>query len=95
MNWQAILQWSWNHIAAWFAAIGVTGGGVGFIKYMKHCPAPYDDQPWWGAFFDTIQDLVSNSRIGERRTRAGVSVPAVPTLNLIPDPKPAAPEEQA
>lgn len=74
---------------AWLGAIGVTGGGVGFIKFMKHVPAPYQDQIVWGTIFDTIQDLISNSRIGERRTRAGVAVPAVPKADPVPEPQAA------
>lgn len=89
MTWQSVLLSMWHHVAAWLSAIGLTGGGVGFIKYMKHVPAPYQDQTQWGAFFDTIQDLVSNSRIGERRTRSGVDVPAVPKPAPVPEPQAA------
>ena len=75
MTWQDIGLAAAAHIKAVLAGIGFTGGGVGLVKFLKHAPAPYQDQPWAGAVFDTLQDLVSNSRIGERRTRAGVVVP--------------------
>lgn len=89
MTWQSILLSVYHHIVAWLSAIGITGGGVGFIKFMKHVPAPYQDQELWGTVFDTIQDLVSNSRIGERRTRSGMDVPAVPKPAPVPEPQAA------
>ena len=71
---------SWSGLAYWVAAslrtvtgtIGVTGFGVGFVKLLRHAPAPKKSSVWAGCVFDTFQDLVSNdSRIGERRDDTG------------------------
>lgn len=60
------------HLRAVAAAIGITGFGVGFVKFLRHAPAPRKDSPWAGCLFDTFQDLASNdSRIGERRPAIG------------------------
>lgn len=56
------------HLKAVVAMVGVTGGGVGFVKLLRHAPAPKRSSIWAGCLFDTFQDLASNdSRIGERR----------------------------
>ncbi len=85
MTWQAILE-AIEHNANELRITFGLGGGVGVVKYLKHMPAPYQDQIWWGSCFDTLQDLVSNGRIGERRTRSGVEVPAVPKSATVPEP---------
>ena len=92
MTWQSVLDGIENHARSLVVTFGL-GGGVGIVKYLKHMPAPYQDQVWWGGFFDTLQDLVSNQRIGDRRTRAGVDVPAVPKAETVPEPKAAPPVE--
>ncbi len=67
MNWPAIGLWAYAHLKVFFAGIGLTGGGVGFVKLMKHWPAPKKRNPKLGAIFDTIQDILSNNeRIGQR-----------------------------
>ncbi len=71
--WKDIALWIGNHVAALAATFGL-GGGVGIVKFLNHVPAPYEDQPWAGAIFDTLQDLVSNKRIGERRSRGGAEL---------------------
>lgn len=92
MNWQAFGLWAYSHLKVFFAGIGLTGGGVGFIKYMKHVPAPLKKSIWWGSVFDTIQDLISNNeRIGQRRdadsafvtkTEAGGKTASAQTVTL-------------
>ena len=68
MTWQSIGYWIAVHISAVAAAVGVTGGGVGFVKFLRHAPAPRKSSIWAGCVFDTLQDLASNdARIGERR----------------------------
>lgn len=67
MNWQPIGLWAFEHAKVFFAGIGFTGGGVGFIKLMKHWPAPKKQNKKLGAIFDTIQDVISNNeRINQR-----------------------------
>lgn len=88
MNWQSVLEAATSKTAALAGTFGL-GGGVGIVKFLKHMPAPYQDSPWTGAVFDWLQDLVSNQRIGERRTRAGEDVPPVPKPEPIPEPKAA------
>ena len=93
MNWQAIGLYVWHHITAFGAGIGLTGGGVGFIKFLKHSPAPFQDEVWAGSVFDTLQDLVSNhERIGERRTRDGSRVDPVAQAPVVPAPVAASPQ---
>ncbi len=73
MNWQTIAMDLAHALASKATALGATfglGGGVGLVKLLNHWPAPYEDSPYTGAIFDWVQDLVSNKRIGERRTRA-------------------------
>ncbi len=88
MDWQAFLEAATSKTAALAGTFGL-GGGVGIVKFLKHMPAPYQDSPWTGAVFDWLQDLVSNQRIGERRTRTGQDVPPVPKPEPIPEPKAA------
>ena len=85
MTWQDIGLAAAAHIKAVLAGIGFTGGGVGLVKFLKHAPAPYQDQPWCGAIFDTMQDLVTNNRIGERRTRAGAVAQPVAAPPSVPN----------
>ncbi len=93
MDWQPVLDgaerfvsWSAKHANELRVTFGL-GGGVGIVKYLRHMPAPYQDQIWWGSCFDTLQDLVSNtSRIGERRTREGLVIPPVPSPKEVPPP---------
>jgi hypothetical protein len=62
-----ILLYVLTHIKMFLTGIGVTGAGVGFIKLMKHWPAPVTRNKKLGAIFDTVQDLISNNeRIGQR-----------------------------
>ena len=84
--WNSFLLVVTHNIQVIAGGIGLGGLGVGFIKLMKHIPAPYQDQPWAGAMFDTVQDLVTNNRIGERRTREGVVVSPVPAPKEVPQP---------
>lgn len=75
MDWNAG-YWIVAHIRAVAGTIGISGAGVGFIKLLRHAPAPKKSSLWAGCFFDTFQDLASNeSRIGERRD---VTRPATP-----------------
>lgn len=68
MNWPATGLWLFTHFKVFFAGIGLTGGGVGFIKLAKHWPAPMKKNLKLGAIFDTFQDIISNNeRIGQRR----------------------------
>lgn len=73
MTWQQIGQTVVEHTFAAGLAIGGTlgfGGGAGFITWLHYMPAPYEDQVWYGSFFDMIQDRVKNmDRIGARRPR--------------------------
>ncbi len=97
MNWQKFTLDTLHNMASWGGALMTTfglGGGVGLVKLLNHWPAPYEDNPYGAAIFDTLQDLVSNKRIGERRTRAGVTVAAVAKMDPIPDPKPADPAKE-
>lgn len=82
-----------SHTSQLAATFGL-GGGVGLVKLLNHWPAPIEGNAYGGAIFDTLQDLVSNKRIGERRTRAGASVAPVARMDPIPDPK-AAPVQAA
>jgi hypothetical protein len=93
MNWQSALIDLFHALASKAGALGATfglGGGVGIVKLLNHWPAPYEGNAYGGAIFDTLQDLVSNKRIGERRSRDGASVAPVPRMDPIPDPKAAA-----
>ena len=96
MDWQKFTLDAVDHLLKWMDSMRLTfglGGGVGLVKLLNHWPPPYDDNVYGGCVYDWLQDLVSNKRVGERRTRAGVTVQAVPVMDPIPDPKPAAPEE--
>jgi hypothetical protein len=72
-----IWQWvsdSFTKAGAVAATFGL-GGGVGIIKFLAHCPAPYESHRWTGCIFDTLEDLVSNTtRIGERRSKDGQTI---------------------
>ena len=71
MNWSALAYGAFAHLRALAGTIGVTGFGVGFVKFLRHAPAPKKSSVWAGCLFDTFQDLASNdSRIGERREDA-------------------------
>lgn len=90
MNWQAIALSFLAHTKLILAGIGFGGTGIGIVKFLNHSPAPFQDQVWYGAAWDTLQDMVSNTaRIGARRTREGVSVPAVAAAPEVPPPVPA------
>ncbi len=72
MDWITVGQKAAAEIRAVAGTVGITGFGVGFIKLLRHAPAPEKGSVWAGCLFDTLQDLVSNdSRIGERRAEAG------------------------
>jgi len=72
MDWNSIGDWVFLHVKMVAQTIGVTGVGIGFVKFLRHAPAPRKDSVWAGCLFDTFQDLVSNeSRIGERRGEDG------------------------
>ncbi len=61
-----------GRLGSWTSAVMATfgiGGGVGLVKLLAHWPAPYEDSAYGGAIFDTLQDLASNNRIGDRRKR--------------------------
>lgn len=46
------------------------------LAFVRHMPAPYENQLWYGAFFDTVQDrFTNNDRIGLRRKRTAVTPP--------------------
>ena len=88
--------WVWDKFSVVSAALGL-GSGVGVVKFLKHIPAPHPEQKWAGSVFDTLQDLVSNDRIGERLMADGTIVyvkvlrqPAPPQGQELPKP-PAAP----
>jgi len=71
-GWGVAGYWIVAHLRALAATVGVTGVGIGFVKFLRHAPAPKKSSLWAGCLFDTFQDLASNdSRIGERRTDAG------------------------
>lgn len=66
--WDPAANWVVEHLRTVAATVGITGGGVGFVKFLRHAPAPRKSSLWAGCLFDTFQDLASNdSRIGERR----------------------------
>jgi hypothetical protein len=76
MSWSAAAYWVAEHLRAVAGTFGVTGCGVGFVKFLRHAPAPKKSSVWAGCLFDTFQDLASNdSRIGERRDGAGDAIP--------------------
>ncbi len=71
-SWSDSSAWILQHIRALASTVGITGGGVGLVKFLRHAPAPRKSSVWAGCLFDTFQDLASNdSRIGERRDDAG------------------------
>jgi hypothetical protein len=68
LDWYSFFYWTLVHVRAVAATIGITGVGVGFVKALRHAPAPRRGSLWAGCLFDTFQDLASNdTRIGERR----------------------------
>ena len=74
---ESILLSAYNTLTAALSAVGVGGGGVYFIKVLKHMPAPKLENRWRGAIFDSIQDTVSNTeRVGERLAADGTLVKA-------------------
>jgi len=92
MNWEKFILDTLHQMGSWGGSLMATfglGGGVGLVKLLNHWPAPYEGNAYGGAIFDTLQDLVSNKRVGDRRTRNGATVPAVPVMDLIPNPTPA------
>lgn len=87
--WESVGLYLADHIKSTLAAIGFTGGGVGLIKFLKYVPAPLEDWRWTGAVFDTLQDMVSNHRVGERRKATGeiipAAIPAAPPIGADPN----------
>jgi hypothetical protein len=77
IDWYSFFYWVVAHVRAVAATIGVTGVGVGFVKALRHAPAPREGSLWAGCLFDTFQDLASNdTRIGERRRDPATAAPA-------------------
>lgn len=77
IDWNGTAYWIAVQVRALAGAVGVTGFGVGFVKFLRHAPAPKKSSAWAGCLFDTFQDLASNeSRIGERRDDAGGAIPS-------------------
>lgn len=71
IDWTATAVWLAVQLKAVAATVGVTGVGVGLVKFLRHAPAPKRASLWAGCLFDTFQDLASNdTRIGERRPDA-------------------------
>jgi hypothetical protein len=89
MNWNAVAHWALGNLRAVVGTIGATGFGIGFVKFLRHTPAPKKSSVWAGCLFDTFQDLASNdSRIGERRDDAGGAiVSTAPPLELPLEPR--------
>lgn len=51
------------------AEAGTVAAAFG-VAWARHWPVPYEDQVWYGSFFDAVQDRLSNNdRIGIRRKR--------------------------
>jgi hypothetical protein len=68
IDWHATATWIITNVRTVAGPVGITGGGVGFVKFLRHAPAPKKSSLWAGCLFDTFQDLASNdSRVGERR----------------------------
>ena len=84
LDWNSAGYWIAVHIRAVAGTIGITGLGVGFVKFLRHAPAPKKNSLWAGCLFDTFQDLASNdSRIGERRNETEAErVPLVPEQGI-------------
>lgn len=60
----------------------LAGAGVLALAFARHMPPPYEDQNWYGAVFDTVQDRFNNNdRIGLRRPRVPVVTPPVMVPN--------------
>jgi hypothetical protein len=77
MDWNSAVYWIVAQIKDVAGPVGITGGGVGFVKFLRHAPAPKKSSVWAGCLFDTFQDLASNdSRIGERRPDDGPAAPS-------------------
>lgn len=97
MDWGQFALDRWHEVSTWGAAVCATfgiGSGVGFVKLLNHWPPPYEDNVYGGAVFDTLQDLATNKRIGERRARNGATLPPVPKMDPIPNPVPAQAEKE-
>ncbi len=68
-EWGLIPQYMAEHLLVVGAALGL-GGGAGIVTFLHYCPAPYEDQQWLGAIFDSLQDRAKNmGRVGSRRQR--------------------------
>ena len=79
MDWNGVGLWIFARISMVVGTIGVTGLGIGFVKFLRHAPAPRKGSVWAGCLFDTFQDLASNeSRIGERRPDDSAVTPEAP-----------------
>jgi hypothetical protein len=48
IDWYSLLYWVVAHVRAVAATIGVTGVGVGFVKALRHAPAPREGSLWRG-----------------------------------------------
>ena len=92
-GWEKFAVDAMYHLEQWGDSMRITfglGGGVGLVKLLNHWPAPYEDSQYGGTIFDWLQDLVSNKRIGERRTRAGALVSPVAVMDPNTGPEQAA-----
>jgi hypothetical protein len=73
LTWGQLGQSLADHAFSSGLALGTTfglGGGAGLITFLHHMPAPYEDQLWLGAVYDTFQDRAKNTeKIGARRKR--------------------------
>ncbi len=88
-GWNGFGYWILVHLRAAVATVGLTGCGVGFVKFLRHAPAPRKGSVWAGCLFDTFQDLASNdSRIGERRDESGRAAASEPTPQYSSGPAP-------
>jgi len=68
--WSTAAMKTWGSVTAILTAAGF-GSGVGFVKFLRHLPAPRNTDLWYGTIFDWLQDMVSNDRQGERRDPDG------------------------
>ncbi len=86
MNWSGAAAWVLAQIRILVGTVGLTGFGIGFVKFLRHAPAPKKSSVWAGCLFNTFQDLASNdSRIGERRDTAIAGVERFPERTEPPD----------
>jgi hypothetical protein len=88
LDWNGVGFWIAERSGALAGTIGVTGVGIGFVKFLSHAPAPHEDSVWAGCLFDTFRDLASNeSRIGERRgtdsDKVAVTQQSAPEIPLV------------